>query len=70
MNKEIFGTKPCDSPAVSVGKVAGVLFVVLEHLNDAFTDVVHTDREAEELRLSPNIRLAADLLVVVFRVER
>lgn len=42
-------------PSVSVGESAEILFVVLEHIHNPFTDIVHSDGEAQKLRLGPHV---------------
>lgn len=58
-----------DRPAVSIWEREDVLFIVLEDIDPALANVVHTNAQSKEFTLCPNVRSKADLLDGMLTVE-
>ena len=58
------------SPAIGIRESDDVILVVVEHRDDRLADHVNADRQAQELRLRPDVAVDTDPPVVTLRVER
>ncbi len=56
-------------PAISIGKGDDVVFIVVQQGYHPLTDVVHTDRQSEELGLGPYITIQTYSLLGVLGIE-